>query len=286
MADDPARSVGAVYQRLRASLREAGVATPELDARMLVGEVAGIEPSQLPLHLENRLSNAELAVVAGFAAQRLDGKPVGRILGKREFWGLEFQLNDATLEPRPDTETLVEAVLRHLPANAAPVLADVGTGSGAIAIALLHEVKGAHCLAVDISAQALQQACANAARHGVAERFWPVQGDYLDAVGPQIDWIISNPPYIATSVVAGLEGEVRLHDPNRALDGGADGLAAYRALAARAAVILPKGGRIALEIGYDQADSVVKLLQKSDFKDIEIVQDLAGQDRVIVALRQ
>ncbi|MFD1695897.1 peptide chain release factor N(5)-glutamine methyltransferase [Roseibium aestuarii] len=283
-ATDPAAALtlGVAYRALRQRFREAGLATPDLDARLLLGEASGIEARQLPLHEDALLTPDMLDVLARFESRRLAGEPVGRILGRREFWGLEFHLNADTLEPRPDTETLVEAVLRHATPGEPLLLADIGTGSGAIAVALLHELPGAVCMAVDISEGALSRAVANAALNRVGDRFLAVRADYLSACAGGLDWVISNPPYIATDVVAGLADEVRLNDPNRALDGGADGLDAYRVLVDEAQRVLALGGRLAFEIGYDQGEAVSGLMRDAGFDAIEILQDLAGQDRVVL----
>lgn len=284
----PEETVGGIYQDIRRAFRDVGLDTPELDARLLLGEAAGIEPAQIPLYMDRELNEEQRSLLLGWVEKRLSGMPVGRIVGHREFWGLDFRLNEATLEPRPDTEILVEAVLNRADADQACLFLDVGTGTGAIAISLLHELPQALCIAIDISARALEQATANAVSHDVGDRFLAVQGDYLSAIGAVassggVDWVISNPPYIASSVVAGLKREVRLHDPNQALDGGLDGLDAYRSLTERAAGILRPGGHMALEIGYDQADAVGRLLEQVGFEAIETIQDLAGLDRVLVA---
>ena len=278
-------NAGSLYRAVRTRFREAGLETPDLDARILVASALGFTPSDLLLKEDEPVAPSSRLLAEDYSAKRLSGLPVGRILGRREFWGLEFLLNEATLEPRPDTETLVEAVLARCDQGRAFKFADIGTGTGAIAIALLTECKQAIGVAVDVSPAALSCAYQNAARLGVGDRFLLLQANYLDALNKDLDWIVSNPPYIRTDVVKTLSKEVREHDPDLALDGGEDGLSAYRNIIARAGAILGQGGRIALEIGFDQAADVSGLLSEHGFSDIEIITDLAGKDRVLAAVR-
>lgn len=275
--------IGALSREIRDLFRAGGIETADLDARLLVAEALDLTPSDIILKSEETVPENACRKARGYAGQRLRGTPVGRILGHREFWGLDLKLNDDTLEPRPDTEILVEAVLERSSTNDRFCFADIGTGTGAIAIALLAERRNAIGIAVDISELALECACENASRYGVDNRLLCVRSNYCDALGTGFDWIVSNPPYIRTSVMAGLSREVREHDPKRALDGGLDGLDAYRAIIRHAGHCLAPSGRVALEIGFDQADSVSALLTAADFLDVEIIQDLAGNDRILVA---
>ncbi|MEP4031121.1 peptide chain release factor N(5)-glutamine methyltransferase [Roseibium polysiphoniae] len=277
---------GDLYRDVRKRFREANLETPDLDARLLMAAALEVSPSDLILREDDKVGDDQRLLALKYADQRLIGLPVGRILGEREFWGLRFFLNEETLEPRPDTETLVQAVLDRVPCEEPLVLADIGTGTGAIAVALLTELPNAVCAAVDISERALECARGNAARHGVAERLLPVRSDYASSLGAGVDWVLSNPPYIRTKVVEGLASEVREHDPGRALDGGANGLDAYREIVPQALHCLSPGGRIALEIGFDQAQEVSELLRQCGFLHIEIIQDLAGNDRVVLAMRR
>lgn len=277
--------IGALVRELRDQFRAKGLETADLDARLLVADALDLDSSAVILHADDEAWEEACAKARAHCEKRLSGFPVGRILGHREFWGLEFDLNAETLEPRPDTETLVEAVLARTSPDAGFAFADIGTGTGAIAIALLSERANASGLAVDISETALRCATENAERLGVSSRLLCAQGNYCAALGSGFDWIISNPPYIPTAVVEELGAEVRDHDPGRALDGGTDGLDAYRSIVAQAADCLAETGRIALEIGFDQAESVALLLRDYGFFDIEIIHDLAGKDRVLVAKR-
>ncbi|MBD8877209.1 peptide chain release factor N(5)-glutamine methyltransferase [Labrenzia polysiphoniae] len=277
---------GDLYRDVRKRFREANLETPDLDARLLMAAALEVSPSDLILREDDKVGDEQRLLALKYADQRLIGLPVGRILGEREFWGLRFRLNEETLEPRPDTETLVQAVLDRVSCEGSLVLADIGTGTGAIAVALLTELPNAVCAAIDISERALECARGNAARHGVAERLLPVRSDYASSLGAGVDWVLSNPPYIRTKVVEGLSREVREHDPGRALDGGTDGLDAYREIVPQALQCLSPDGRIALEIGFDQEQEVSELLRQCGFLHIEIIQDLAGNDRVVLAMRR
>jgi release factor glutamine methyltransferase len=198
-----------------------------------------------------------------FARRRLTGEPIARLLGVKEFWGLPIKLSAATLVPRPDTETVVELALEML--HASPPgrrlrIADIGTGSGAILLALLSELPGACGLGTDISQAALQTASGNAARLGLAPHAAFVACDYAAALSGRFDLIVSNPPYIRSAAIADLAPEVRDHDPIAALDGGPDGLDAYRALIPQAARLLLPGGALVLEVGHDQSGDVGRLM--------------------------
>jgi len=283
--------IGRLYRSVRDRFRAAGLDTPDLDARLLVSAALNLSLSALVLQEHDRADDAAVALAEAHALKRLGGMPVGRILGEREFYGRRFLLNDATLEPRPDTETLIEAVLTRCDQGEALLQCDIGTGTGAIAVTLLAELPASRMIAVDLSAEALHCAQRNADLHGVTDRFLPVCADYMSALKPVqggvavegLDWVISNPPYIRTSVLDGLSREVVQHDPLLALDGGKDGLDAYKTIVADAAHILRKEGHIALEIGFDQAADLKKQLRHHGFGAIEIIRDLSGNDRVALA---
>ena len=277
--------IGALYREVRDRFRAHAIDTAELDARILVAAALKLDPSEVILKSDEHADHQSCEAARIYARNRISGKPVGRILGRREFWGLDFALNDETLEPRPDTEVLVDAVLCRSSPLEVLSFADIGTGTGAIAIALLTERENASAVAIDISEGALRCAKRNAERLGVGDRVLFSCANYGSALGAEVDWVISNPPYIRTKVIEELSPEVRVHDPERALDGGSDGLEAYRAIVDRAGEVLGASGRIALEIGFDQAMDVSEMLRRADFVDIEIIQDLAGCDRVVVAKR-
>jgi release factor glutamine methyltransferase len=254
------QTVETARRALAARLRTNAIDSAELDARMLVGEALGLDLTGMIAATTRLVTPAEAARLEEFASRRLGGEPVARVLGFKEFWGLPLQLNAATLVPRPDTETVVELALEMLrtrPAQNRPLrIADIGTGSGAILLALLSELPDAHGVGTDVSTAALATARANAARLGFAGRASFLACDYAAALSGRFDLIVSNPPYVRSGEITGLAAEVRDHDPHLALDGGADGLDAYRVLIPQAARLLAPGGVLALEVGYDQAAGV------------------------------
>lgn len=227
----------------------------------------------------------QLAALDTLADRRLAGEPVSRIIGEKEFWGLSFRLNDATLVPRPETEMLVQRGIEEVGGLEQPRILDLGTGTGCIAIALLTEVPEMAAVAVDLAEEALAMARFNARRHGVADRFEGRQGSWFDPIEPaeRFDLIISNPPYIESAAIGTLMVEVREHDPRLALDGGPDGVRPYRAIAREAASFLKPGGALLLEIGTGQGAAVTDILAEAGFKQIEVEYDLGGHERMIVA---
>lgn len=226
---------------------------------------------------------AALKTLQEMAARRLRGEPVDRILGEKEFYGLPFTLSDSTLVPRPETEMLVVRGLELLAGKQRKTILDLGTGTGCVVISLLTESPSAKAVAVDLSPEALVTALHNADRHGVAERLTLRKGSWFEPLeaGERFDLIVSNPPYIGSDEIEGLSREVREHDPRLALDGGADGLVAYRAILAEAARWLKPGGAILCEIGASQGFAVKSLFFKAGLRDVMILQDLAGLDRVV-----
>ncbi|MBN9673934.1 peptide chain release factor N(5)-glutamine methyltransferase [Roseibium aggregatum] len=277
---------GELYRLIRDRFRSHGLPTADLDARLLVGAALDISLSDLVLRDKDAVAAEGVSRAESYAACRLKGMPVGRILGEREFFGRRFLLNAATLEPRPDTEILVEAVLERSAADGPGLVCDIGTGTGAIAVSLLAERPNCHAVAVDLSPQALCCARQNAELNGVETRFFPLCADYASALAPGFDWVVSNPPYIRSATLAELSPEVIRHDPALALDGGEGGLEAYLKIVPDAVRILRPGGRIGLEIGFDQAAEVKILLHQHGFGEIEIIKDLAGKDRVVTARGQ
>jgi release factor glutamine methyltransferase len=257
-------TVETARRALAARMQRSGIETPELDARLLVGAVLDLDLTGLVAQASRCLTATEAIRLEAFAQRRIGGEPVARILGVKEFWGLPLQLSADTLVPRPDTETVVEAALDIVRSDAATTqplrIADIGTGSGAILLALLNELPNAWGVGIDISFDALQTARANAARFELAQRATFVLSDYLAALTGPFDLIVSNPPYIRSADIAGLAPDVRDHDPRRALDGGADGLEAYRTIAGQANARLAPGGTLVLEIGQHQSADVEALL--------------------------
>jgi release factor glutamine methyltransferase len=258
------QTVEAARRLLTARFKSASIDCAELDARILVGAVLALDLTGLITAANRLLTSDESIRLQDFTRRRLAGEPVARILGLREFWGLPLQLSAATLVPRPDTETVVELALQMLRASA-PVgrplrIADLGTGSGAILLALLSERLDAFGYGTDISVEALRTAQCNAVNLGLASRAEFVACDYAAALSGTFDLIVSNPPYIRSADIAGLATEVRDHDPLAALDGGIDGLDAYRALIPQAARQLAPAGALVVEVGQGQSDAVEQLM--------------------------
>ncbi|HEY8382127.1 MAG TPA: peptide chain release factor N(5)-glutamine methyltransferase [Microvirga sp.] len=279
-------TAGAALAGLRRTLAEAGIDNPAYEARLLLAGVLGIGLPALALRSGRPLTEAEAATLEAFAARRLAREPVARILGEWEFWGLPFALSPDTLVPRPDTETVVEAALARIPDRSRTfALIDLGTGTGCLLVALLHECPKAWGLGIDRSPGALATARANARRNGVAERALFAASDWAAAVSGSFDLVVSNPPYIASPVIATLDPDVREHDPMAALDGGADGLDAYRRILDEAPRLLRPGGHLLLEIGYDQGESVPRLAAGLPLAIEEVRPDLSGNARC-VALRR
>lgn len=264
-------------------LRAAGLPTPELDARLLVQGVTGASDIEMVREPGTRMSDEEEACLASFEARRLAGEPVSRILGMREFWGLAFTVTPATLDPRPDSETLVETALALLRDVPHPRILDLGTGTGCLLLSVLHERQDATGLGADISREALAVAEANAARLGLSGRAGFHQGSWTDGVEGLFDLVISNPPYIRRSDIATLDREVREHDPLLALDGGEDGLAAYRALAAAIPDVLTQTGQAVIELGAGQGAEVQSVFESAGMAVLRIVPDLSGIPRALVA---
>lgn len=266
-------------------LSDAGIDNPQLDARLLVCHALGMDRAQLMMLGGRELTAAEEQAIDALIARRAGREPVGRILGLREFWGLPFALNEATLEPRPDTETLVEAALERLSLEnlAAPRLLDLGAGTGCILLALLHALPTATGLGIDIAPRAVEQAQENAKRLDLETRAHFRTGNWLEGVTEKFDLIVSNPPYIPTADIATLQPEVRLFDPLVALEGGEDGLTPYRHLIPLLRDRLNPDGWVVFEVGLHQAEAVADLLKEAAFVDIGIRHDLGGVARCVAA---
>ena len=248
----------------------------QLENRMLLCHVLGLTRVSLITQSERLLTADEAQRLATLVRRRLDGEPIAYLVGQREFFGLPFEVDSAVLIPRPDTELLVELALERLAPDAR--LLDMGTGSGAIAVALAHSRPDAHVTALDVSAAALAVARRNAGNNGARVHF--LQSDWFAALGPQqFDLIVSNPPYIAAGDRHLGEGDLRF-EPSDALTDHADGLSALRRIVAGAAAHLARPGWLLLEHGYDQADAVRALLAQAGYHDVQSWRDLAGIERV------
>lgn len=263
-------------------LSRLGFESAALDAKRLTGFALGLRDIEMATREGEAVDEVGAQRVADLLQRRLTGESVARIIGEREFYGLAFGLNAATLEPRPETEMLVDLAIAAVPAGGR--LLDLGTGTGAIAISVLANRPDVTAVATDLSAEALVAARVNAARHGVAARLALLHGSWFEPVSAdKFDLIVSNPPYITSAIVDTLSPEVRDFDPRLALDGGPDGLAPHRVIAAEAAQYLTPNGRVLVEIGYDQGASVTALFVAAVFGNVAVMRDLAGLDRVITA---
>ncbi len=278
-------NLNATLRAATRTLAMAGVPSPEVDARILLLAATGLDRIALIRDPDFLVTSDAAARLAAWLGRRAAREPVSRILGTRDFWGLTLAVTPDVLDPRADTETLVEAVLDGLGDRRgdAMTLVDLGTGSGAILCALLTELPRAMGYAVDRSAGACAVARRNLAAHGLASRSLVLQGDWASALrGSVFDVVVSNPPYIETAVIADLDRDVRDHDPLAALDGGADGLDAYRLLAVDLPRLLARGGLAALEMGQGQGQDVAALLAQAGLGDITHRRDLSGIMRVVL----
>jgi release factor glutamine methyltransferase len=278
-------TIGQAWRAARDKFRAADIDTPELDARILAEAAFGLDRMALTLRESAAAPADGIEQLGAFATRRLAGEPVARILGHKEFYGLDFRLNAATLVPRPETELLVELAIAALTPLEAPMLLDLGTGSGCVAIAILAHVPGARAVATDLAEEALAVARENAGRHGVLDRIEFRRGSWCTPLAPEesFDLAVSNPPYVESDIIAQLQPEVSEHDPHLALDGGEDGLTAYRDIAAGIGSGLKPDGTLMVEIGSEQGLEVGALLSNAGFAGIDIRKDLGGLDRVVIA---
>ena len=279
-------TVGSTITQLAVALTLAGVDEARRRARRLVAAALDLSPAEVLARNERVITNDESERIAAMLRRTLAHEPLSRILGTREFWGLDFMLSPDTLDPRPETETLVEAVLARLPERGRPRrFLDLGTGTGCLLLALLSEYPAATGVGVDLAAGAVDTAARNAERHGLRPRAEFVVGNWGKGLTEAFDVIVANPPYIASSDLAALPPEVRDYDPSLALDGGADGLAAYRAIAADLPRLLALAGFFACEIGAGQENAVAGIISAAALVIDDVLPDLAGIPRCVVARR-
>ncbi|WP_235830122.1 peptide chain release factor N(5)-glutamine methyltransferase [Algihabitans albus] len=265
-------------------LKAAGVEQPRRDARLLLSEVVGLAPERLLVEPERMIKRGEATAFEAFVTRRAMREPVSRILGRREFWGLTFRLSAQTLDPRPDSETLIEAALAHLTDRRASWrLLDLGTGSGCLLLALLSELSAARGVGVDLSTEAIATARANATELGLASRAVFDVADWTAGVAGPFDLILCNPPYVEEDAV--LAPEVAIYDPPDALYAGSDGLAAYRRLIPSLPSLLAPDGCVLLELGAGQAAAVTALGRAAGFPKAEIRADLSGTPRCLALSR-
>lgn len=289
IVEQPA-TLGDVLAGLRRRLEAAGIANPALDARLIVLKATGLSHEALIAAPDHPIGEDEARRLDDMADRRLAGEPVSRIFAEREFYDRVFTIGPASLDPRPDTETLVERALAFARTRsfqrspAGPAILDLGTGSGAILVTLLAELPEARGTGTDLSPAALDEARANAARHGVAERARFVPADWCSGLEGRFDLIVSNPPYIPSDELHRLERDVRDWDPPAALDGGPDGLEAYRDIAAGAGPLLAPGGLLMVEIGAGQLTAVAGVFAEHGWEPAPAgatSRDLAGHIRVL-----
>ncbi len=275
------------WQGAKQRLEAAGLSGPVIEARLLVEAAADATRADIVGDPYRELTAAQEATLDDYLARRERREPVSHILGRKGFWKIMLNVTPDVLTPRPDTETVVEYVLRDFPERAAWSILDLGVGSGAIILSILAERPAAKGLGIDVSEEALAVARDNAANLGLASRLALLRGDWTEGLGEAtFDLVVSNPPYIATEVLATLEPEVRDHEPRVALEGGADGLMHYRRLAPEILRVLKPAGRFAVEIGYDQKDAVEALFRDAGAADVSTIRDLGDRDRVVVGAKK
>ncbi len=270
-----------LHQTLRQSLWSAGIDTADLDARLIIRNHTGYDWGDLVAHPEAKIDARQLMRIEFDIERRLSGEPVSRIFGKREFWGIDFKICPDTLDPRPDTETMVEVALERFKADEPVRILDLGIGSGCILITLLTEWPNATGVGVDKAYGAIRTAMVNARNSKVEDRCNLYCGSWGMAVNDSFDLIVSNPPYIPNQSIESLSREVKNHDPILALAGGEDGLDCFRAVVTETKRLLKVGGIGLIEIGYDQQDDVTRLVEESGLTVLDVHPDLAGQPRVV-----
>jgi release factor glutamine methyltransferase len=283
-----ATTIADARRALTASFRAGGIDTPELDARLLVSHALSLDHARLAASDRRLLGTDETNAITALAERRLAHEPVARIIGWKEFWSLQFRVDAATLVPRPETETVVEAALAAIesggPRSRDLRILDIGTGSGAILLALLSELPNAFGVGSDVSLPALAVARDNARRFGLSRAAFVACNIAAALCGP-FDLIVSNPPYITSGDIAGLPPEVRLFDPRLALDGGIDGLDGYREIAASAPLLLKPGGSLIVELGAGQAGRVAALFDRGGLAPAPPRPDLSGLPRALVGVK-
>ena len=270
------------WKGAQARLKAAGIDSPSIDARLLLEASTGAGRVDILTDPYRVVDADKIAVLDAMIERRLKREPVSRILGKKGFWKIMLNVTPDVLSPRPDTETLLDVIVRAFPPHRAFEMVDLGTGSGAILLATLMERAGARGVGTDISTEAIAVARENAANLDLDGRCTFIRTDWAAGFADDsFDLVVSNPPYIPTGDIPGLDPEVREHDPHLALDGGPDGLQPYRDLAPEIARILRPEGVFAVEIGWDQGAQVKALFEAAGFRGVKVVKDLGDRDRVV-----
>jgi release factor glutamine methyltransferase len=274
------------WQTAKARLEAAGVTGPVIDARLLVEAAAEATRADIVADPHRALTDAQKTTFEDYVSRRVRREPVSHILGRKGFWKIMLSVNPHVLTPRPDTEVIVDYALKSFPEQMAFQILDLGVGSGAILLSILAERPAAKGLGIDVSEEALAVARENAANLGLAGQVALLRGDWTSGLGEAgFDLVVSNPPYIATEVIGSLDPEVRDHEPRLALDGGPDGLDAYRILAPEILRVLKPGGMFAVEIGYDQKSAVEELFKAAGGSGVHTLLDLANRDRVVTGTK-
>lgn len=267
-------------------LKAAAIDSPAIDARLLLEAAADVSRLDILTEPYRELTTEQLATFDGWIGRRLNREPVARILGRKAFWKILLDLTPDVLVPRADTETVVETALGAFPEGMAFQMIDMGVGSGAILLSILAERPAAKGLGTDISEEAIAVARDNAANLGLGDRTAFLRTAWADGVGNEgFDLVVSNPPYIRSEEIETLDPEVREHDPRLALDGGPDGLDAYRALVPETLRLLKPLGVFVVETGWDQAEQVKALFAEAGFENLRVVQDLGTRDRVVTGTK-
>ncbi len=272
------QTIQAVLDSVKTSLKEKGIESYSLDARLILSKALDLPQIKLVTHNNDEINERELHIIEEYTKRRLRREPMQYILGHCEFMGLDFELNKNTLIPRADTENAVEIAISIIKEKGYKKVLDIGTGSGAIAVSI-GKYTDADITASDISRAALDMAERNARKNNVNVKF--IKSDIFENIDDRYDMIISNPPYIERGAIADLDAQVKDHEPLLALDGGEDGLDLYRKIIDGSPHFLKKGGCIIFEIGYNQGYALYNLLKESNFENISLSKDLAGLDRVI-----
>ena len=275
------------WSSAKARLSAVGLASPAIDARLLLEAAADVTRTDIVTDPYRPLTAAQAEALDGYLTRREHREPVSQILGRKGFWKIMLSVNSDVLTPRPDTECVVDEALKDFPEHAPLQVLDLGVGSGAILLSILAERPAARGLGVDVSEEALAVARENAANLGLAGRVALLRGDWTQGLGEStFDLVVANPPYIASDLIETLEPEVRDHEPRLALDGGPDGLSAYRRLAPEILRVLKPGGRFVVEIGYDQRTEVEALFRQAGAEAVRSLRDLGDRDRVVAGAKK
>jgi len=267
-------------------LKDAGIDQPAIDARLMLEVAADVTRTEIVTDPYRMLTEQQWATLDDYLTRRARREPVSHIIGRKGFWKILLQVNKNVLTPRPETEVIVDEVLKAFPESMSFNMLDLGVGSGTILLAILAERPAARGLGIDVSEEALAVARENAANLDLNNRTALLRGDWTTGLGDEgFDLVVSNPPYIASHIIETLEPEVRDHEPRLALDGGPDGLDAYRQLAPEILRVLKPGGMFAVEIGYDQSADVEALFRQAGASNVRTIKDLSTHDRVVTGVK-